>query len=141
MGGGKRIHPQESLLACAGYLYGGGYHCKTIVGFMHHTVKYGPSISWKQLLVGIDNKPIYEKKLFLREISKVKDSMKEPCKFLCLKGFIELYKIQINPLKFCGLISALKCLYNKNFLNESTTVSVKPDSFLNSFLKSSKGNK
>ena len=68
--------------------------------------------------------------------------MKEPCKFLCFKDFIELYKIQINPLKFCGLISALKCLYNKNFPNESSTdVSVKPDSFLNSFLESSKGNR
>ena len=46
-------HPKESLLA--GYLFGGigdagGYHCKKIVGFTHHTV-YDPSISWKQLLV------------------------------------------------------------------------------------------
>ena len=54
--GERGIHPQESLLA--GYLFGGigdagGYHCLKIVGlkFMHHTVKYGPSISWKQLLV------------------------------------------------------------------------------------------
>ena len=100
---------------------------------------------WHNSLIRIiDNKPIIgllSEKLFLRGISNVKDLMKEPCKFLCLKDFIELYKIQINPLKYCGLISALKCLYNKNFPNESTTVSVKPDSFLNSFLKSSKGNK
>ena len=90
---------------------------------------------WHNSLIRIDNKPIYEKELFLRGILKVKDLMKEPCKFLCFKDFIELYKIQIKPLKFCGLISALKCLYNKNFPNESSTaVSVKPDSFYNSFL-------
>ena len=95
---------------------------------------------WHNSLIRIDNKPIYEKELFVRNF-RVKDLMKEPCKFLCFKDFIELYKIQINPLKFCGLISTLKCLYNKNFPNESTTVLVKQDSFLNSFLKSSKGNR
>ena len=80
-------------------------------------------------------------KLFLRGISKVRDLMKEPCNFLCLEDFIELYKMQVQPLKFYGLISALKHHYNKNFPKDSRTVSVKPDSFLDSFLKSSKGNK
>ena len=71
----------------------------------------------------------------------MKDLMKEPCNFPCLEDFIELYKTQIKPLKFYGLISALKHHYNKNFPKDSRTVSVKPDSFLDSFLKSSKGNK
>ena len=70
----------------------------------------------------------------------MKDLMKEPCNFLCLKDFIELYKMQIKPLKFYGLISALKHHYNKNFPKDSRTVLVKPDSFLDSFLKSSEGN-
>ena len=67
--------------------------------------------------------------------------MKESCNFLCLQDFIEIYKMQIKPLKFYGLISALKDHYNKNFLKGLSTVSVKPDSFLNSLLKSTKGNK
>ena len=71
----------------------------------------------------------------------MKDLMKEPCNFLSLEDFIELYKMQIKPSKFYGLISALNHHYNKNFPKDSRTVSVKPDSFLDSFLKSSKGNK
>ena len=96
---------------------------------------------WHNSLIRIDNKPIFEKKLFLRRILKVKDLMKESCNFLCLQDFIEIYKMQIKPLKFYGLIFALKDHYNKNFPKGLSTVSVKPDSFLNSFLKSSKGNK
>ena len=45
---------------------------KKIVGFTHHTVKYGPSISWKQLLViGINNanKIISKSYLYMRLIN------------------------------------------------------------------------
>ena len=37
---------------------------------------------WHNSLIRINSKPIFEKKLFLRGISKVKDLMKEPCNFL-----------------------------------------------------------
>ena len=41
--------------------------------------------------------------------------MKESCNFLCLQDFIEIYRMQIKPLKFYGLISAIKDHYYKNF--------------------------
>ena len=50
--------------------------------------------------------------------------MKDSCKFLSLEDFIEKYQMQIQRLKYFGLRSAAT-----------------PDSFLNLFLKSAKGNK
>ena len=96
---------------------------------------------WHNSLIRIDNKPIFEKKLFLRGISKIKDLMKDSCKFLSLEDFIEKYQMQKQPLKYFGLMSALRHHYKKNFPKDFSTVSATPDSFLNQFLKSAKGNK
>ena len=69
---------------------------------------------WHNSLIRIDNKPIFEKKLFFRGISKVKDLMKESCNFLCLQDFIEIYKMQIKPLNFMDLYLPLKIIIIKN---------------------------
>jgi len=45
-------------------------------------------------LIRIDNKPVFDKQLFLHGISKVKDLIKESCNFLSLEDFIETYKIK-----------------------------------------------
>ena len=50
------------------------------------------------------------------------------------------YKIQIKPLKYFGHTSALRHFYKENFPKEPS-VSITPDSFFKSFLKSAKGNK
>ena len=63
----------------------------------------------------------------------------ESCNFLPVEDFIETYKIQKKPLKYFGLTSALRHFYKENFPKEPS-VSVTPDSFLKSFLKSAKGN-
>ena len=67
--------------------------------------------------------------------------MKEPCNFLSLEDFIEIHQMQIQPLKYFGLLSALRHHYKKIFPKDLSTVSVTPDSFLNLFIKSAKGNK
>ena len=68
---------------------------------------------WHNSLIRIDKKPVFDKKLFLRGISKIKDLTKESCKFLSLKDFIEKYQMQIQPLKYFGLMPALRHHYKK----------------------------
>ena len=55
--------------------------------------------------------------------------------------FINTYKIQINPLKYYGIISALNHLYkHTNRPNEPDDLAT-PEPFLELFLNSLKGNR
>ena len=60
--------------------------------------------------------------------------------FLSLQECNERYKAQIKPLKYFGLISALRQHYNENF-PKIPRVSFPSESFFNSFTKSLKGNR
>lgn len=62
---------------------------------------------WHNSLIRIDNKPIFDKQLFLHGVFKIENLMKDNSSYLSFKDFTNTYKTQINPLKYYGLISAL----------------------------------
>ena len=96
---------------------------------------------WHNSLIRIDNKPIFDKKLSLHGVFKVKNLMKDSSSYLSYKDFTNTYKIHIDPLKYCGLISAAKHLYKHSNLPNEPNVPAAPEPFLTQFLKSPKGNK
>ena len=61
--------------------------------------------------------------------------------FLPLSEFSNTYNIRIEPLKYFGLISALRFLYNSNFSGNEPRDPVTSDSFLEAFSKSNKVNR
>ena len=67
--------------------------------------------------------------------------MKDSRIFLSLPEFSNTYNIPIEPLKYFGLISALRSLYNSNFSGNESKDPVTPNSFLEAFSKSNKVNR
>ena len=97
---------------------------------------------WDNSLIRIDNKPVsFDKQLFLHGVYKIKNLMKDSCSYLSYNDFINTYKIQINHLKYYGIISALKHLYkHTNRSNEPDDLAT-PEPLLALFLNSQKGNR
>ena len=58
---------------------------------------------WHNSLIRIENKPVFNEKLFSLGISKVKDFEKEQYNFLSHTDFIEKCNCQLQPLKYFGL--------------------------------------
>ena len=64
--------------------------------------------------------------------------------FLPLADFIRTYNIRIQPIKYFGLISALRHhynTYNTNFLGKEPSSTDTPDTFSESFIKNEKANR
>ena len=74
-------------------------------------------------------------------VYKIENLMKDSCSYLSYNDFINTYKIQINPLKYYGIISALKHLYNHTNRPNEPDDSATPEPFLELFLNSLKGNR
>ena len=74
-------------------------------------------------LTRIKNKPVFNNELFSLGISKVKDFVKKQYDFLSHKDFIEKYKFHLQPLKYFGLISALKQVNNSS-ISQNPTLSI-----------------
>ena len=96
---------------------------------------------WHNSLIRINHNPVYYKHIFLQGISKVSHLMKDSRTFLSLPDFSNTYNIRIEPLKYFGLISALRYLYNSNFSGNESKDPVTSDSFLEAFSKSNKMNR
>jgi len=98
---------------------------------------------WHNSLVRINNKPVFYKHIFLRGILKASHLMKDSRTFLSHAEFSNTYNVRIESLKYFGLISALRYLYNSNFLGKEPTCrdAVTSDSFPEAFSKSNKANK
>ena len=92
---------------------------------------------WHNSLIRIENKPVFNKKLFSLGISKVKDFEKEQYNFLSHTDFIEKCNCQLQPLKYFGLVSALKQLNNSS-ITQNPTLSIPQDSLLTLFLRNAK---
>ena len=108
-------------------------HIKTKRQFLEQPI-------WHNSLIGIEDKPAFNKQLSLHGITKIAHLMKDLHNFLSFDEFINTHKIQVKPLKYFGLISALRYHCNVHFPKEAGD-SIKPDSFLHTFLKSDKGNR
>ena len=67
--------------------------------------------------------------------------MKGSRTFLPLPEFSNTYNIRIEPLKYFGLILALRYLYKCNFSGNESKDPVTSDSFLEAFSKSNKVNR
>ena len=96
---------------------------------------------WHNSLVRINDKPVFYRHIFLQGISKASHLMKDSRAFLTYAEFSNTYNIRLEPLKYFGLISSLRYLYNSNFSGNEPRDAVKPDSFLEAFSKSKKTNK
>ena len=70
---------------------------------------------WHNSLIRIEDKPIFYRQLFLCGISKITHLMKDSRNFLSLEELLNTYKVRVMPLKYFGLISALRHHYNANF--------------------------
>ena len=92
---------------------------------------------WHNSLIRIENRPVFYKHLFLRGITKVAHLMTDSRNFLPLADFISTYKIQIQPIKYFVLISALRHHYKTNFLSKepsSTDIpNTSPETFSETF--------
>ena len=95
---------------------------------------------WHNSLIRTEDKPVFYKQLSLHGITKIAHLMKDSRNFLSFDEFINTYKIQVKPLKYFGLISALRYHYNAYF-SEEIGDTITPDSFLHTFLESDKGNR
>jgi len=67
--------------------------------------------------------------------------MTDSHRFLTLADFISTYNIRIQPIKYFGLISALRHYYNTNFLGKQPSSTDTPDTFSETFIKNDKANR
>ena len=97
---------------------------------------------WHNSLIRIENRPVFYKHLFLHGITKVAHLMTDSRNFLPLADFISTYKIQIQHIKYFGLISALRHHYKANFLSKepsSTDIpNTSPETFSETFSRTIK---
>ena len=100
---------------------------------------------WHNSLIRIENRPVFYKHLFLHGITKVAHLMTDSRNFLPLADFISTYKIQIQPIKYFGLISALQHHYKTNFLSKEPSSTDIPntssETFSETFFKNDKVNR
>ena len=108
-------------------------HIKTKQQFLEQPI-------WHNSLIRIEDKPAFNKQLSLHGITKIAYLMKDSHNFLSIDEFINTHKIQVKPLKYFGVVSALRYHYNAHFPKE-TGDTITPDSFVHTFLKSEKGNR
>ena len=72
---------------------------------------------WHNSLIRIENKPIFFKDWCSKGITKVKHLQKPECNsYLSLKDFQLKYDLNAAPLRFYGLISAVKALGNSSLM-------------------------
>ena len=96
---------------------------------------------WHNSLIRIENRPVFYKHLFLHGITKVAQLMTTSRSFLPFADFISTYNIRIQPIKYFGLISALRHHYNTNFLGKEPSSTDTPDTFSETFIKNDKANR
>ena len=96
---------------------------------------------WHNSLIRIENRPVFYKHLLLHGISKVAQLMTNSRSFLPLADFISTHNIRIQPIKYFGLISALRHHYNTNFFGKEPSNTDTPDTFSETFIKNDKANR
>ena len=69
---------------------------------------------WQNSLIRIQNKPVFCKDWHVKSIMQVKHLMDESSNFLSLAAFQIKYNLQVRPLTFFGLISAVNRLRRQN---------------------------
>ena len=69
---------------------------------------------WQNSLIRIQNKPAFYKDWLVKGITQVKHLMDESSNFFSLTAFQIKYNLQVEPLTFFGLISAVNRLRRQN---------------------------
>ena len=69
---------------------------------------------WQNSLIRIQNKPVFYKDWLVKGITQVKHLMDESSNFFSLAAFQIKYNLQVRPLTFFGLISAVNRLRRQN---------------------------
>ena len=93
---------------------------------------------WQNSLIRIQNKPVFYKDWLVKGITQVKHLMDESSKFFSLAAFQIKYNLQVRPLTFFGLISAVNRLRRQNTKTQSKyenrfskfLISQKPSKFI-----------
>ena len=75
---------------------------------------------WYNSLIRINDSPIFFKEWYHKGITKVKHLRNREGKFLTLPEFLNKYNIKVQPLVYCGILSALKTLCNTFNLGDHT---------------------
>ena len=91
---------------------------------------------WHNSLIRIQNKPVLCKDWFVKGIMQVKHLMDESSNFFSLAAFQIKYNLQVRPLTFFGLISAVNRLRRQN-----TTTQFKYEKRFSKFLMSQRPSK
>ena len=91
---------------------------------------------WHNSLIRIQNKPVFCKDWFVQGIMQVKHLMDESSNFFSLAAFQIKYNLQVRPLTFFGLISAVNRLRRQN-----TTTQFKYEKRFSKFLMSQRPSK
>ena len=74
---------------------------------------------WQNSLIRIQNKPVFYKDWLAKGITQVKHLMDESSNFFSLAAFQIKYNLQVRPLTFFGLISAVNRLRRQNTKTQS----------------------
>ena len=74
---------------------------------------------WQNSLIRIQNKPVFYKDWLVKGIMQVKHLMDESSNFFLLAAFQNKYNLQVKPLTFFGLISAVNRLRRQNIKSQS----------------------
>ena len=93
---------------------------------------------WHNSLIRVENKPIFFKDWCSKGTTKVKHLQKPECNsYLSLKDFQSKYALNAVPLRFYGLISAVKALGNSS-LKQANDNNQEYEPFSTKLLKSKK---
>ena len=96
---------------------------------------------WYNSLVRINDSPIFFKEWYRKGITKVKHLRNREGKFLTPPELLNKYDIKVQPLAYCGIISALKKLCNTFNQGDHTNEGNSYESFSTKLMKAQKASK
>ena len=91
---------------------------------------------WHNSLIRIGVGPIFYKEWYLKGITKVKHLKDEDNNFYTLSDFQNKYSLNVRPLAYYGVVSALKHLWKTCNPNNKTNLTSENECFSGKFLKS-----
>ena len=96
---------------------------------------------WHNTLIRIGVGPIFYKEWYLKGITKVKHLKDEDNNFYTLSDFQNKYSLNVRPLAYYGVVSALKHLWKTCNPNNKTSLTSENECFSGKFLKSQKASR
>ena len=96
---------------------------------------------WYNSLIRINDNPIFYKEWYRKGIIKVKHLRNSDENFLTLAEFRNKYNIKVQPLVYCGIISALKTLWKTFNLTDHSNESSGYENYSTKLIKAKKASR